>query len=65
MSTNQDILDALTARLLGHDPDRWSVHESQRPAPGRRWYCIRTDSDMRLFETKEQAEHFRATGVQL
>lgn len=61
--SDQDIADAVAARLRGHDPNEW--YEPDRAAirmGGRNWVVIKKDSTLLYFSTEEDAQHFWRTG---
>lgn len=68
MSADQDIIDAVTARLTGHDPREWDKPErtfGRFVTPGLYWYVMRKDSHLEYFATAWEAQHFYRTGVRL
>lgn len=68
MSADQDIIDAVTARLTGHDPREWDAPQrtfAGSVAPDAQWYVMRKDSHLEYFATAWEAQHFYRTGVRL
>lgn len=59
----QDIADAVEAKLRGHDPKQWFAPElAPTQLIGRQWLIERRDSKVLYFYTKEDATHFWMTG---
>jgi hypothetical protein len=68
VTSDQDTLDEITARLIGHDPKHWYA---PRPSavlggvspPNAQWYVMRLDSHLEYFASSAQAWRFHHTGV--
>jgi len=59
-------LDAVTARLTGHDPKQWDAPErsfGRFATSEAHWYVMRKDSHIEYFATAWEAQHFYRTGV--
>lgn len=62
--THEEALDEITARLTGWDPKMWFDPERATIAyGGKSWLIIHKNSALVMFETEEQAWHFKRTGV--
>ena len=64
-TSDQDVTDAVAARLRGHEPWRWFPPELARiPVMGMPWLVMTLDtSELRYFHTEELAWKFHRTGV--
>ena len=62
-SEQQDIADAVEAKLRGHDPKQWFEPElATVPVRNRAWFIVRRDSKSLYFRTGADATHFWKTG---
>lgn len=60
----EDTVDAITARLNGHDPKEWfDPARSVSPPGDQRWCIIRKDTHLEYFDTEDEAWRFKRTGV--
>lgn len=61
-SEEQDIADAVEAKLRRHDPRQWEVSQTRVPNSAYDWYCIHRNSNIVLFKSEEAARRFQRTG---